>query len=96
MSSPGSSSPVPVHDGDSEQRPALLGCFDVARDFGLGHSGIVLERHGDERRTRFIATADAGEGDDRADVRAAAREFCRLDRGIEGLALQTDGGGHSH
>ena len=94
MLSPGSSSSVSVHDGDAEQRPALLGCFDVARDFGLGHSGIVLERHGRERRPRLIATADAGEGHDGPDVRAPARELCRLGRGVEWFALKTDGGGH--
>ena len=42
----------------------------------------------------LVAAADAGEGDDRADIGAAARELRRLGRGVERLALQTDGGGH--
>src|SRR3954465_15225355 len=61
-------SSVAVHDSDAEQRPALFGCLDVARDFGLGHSGIVLERHGREWRARLIASADAGEGHDGPDI----------------------------
>ena len=83
-----------MHDGDAEQRPALLGGFGVARDLRLGHAGIMLERHGHERRARLMPAANAGEGDDGTDIGAAAREFRRLDRGVEWFALQTDGGGH--
>ena len=57
-----------MDDGDAEQRPAPLGRLHVTRDLGLGHSRIMLERHGDERRARLVAAADAGEGDDGADI----------------------------
>src|SRR5437016_5049913 len=77
--------------GHALERPAPLGLLDVACDLRLGHVGIVLERHGHELGAGFVAAADAGEGDDRAHVGAPARERCRLARGVERLALQTDG-----
>jgi hypothetical protein len=80
---------IPMDDGDAEQRPAALGRLDVTCDFGFRHPRIMLERHGNERSTRFVLSADAGEGDDGADITAA--QLRHLARGIERLALQSDG-----
>ncbi len=85
---------IAVDHGDAEQRPAPLGRLHVTRDLGLGHARVVLERHGRERSAALVAAADPGEGDDRADIAAAAAQLCRLARGVERLALQSDGGGH--
>src|SRR5262249_26334034 len=85
---------IAVDDGDAEQRPAPLGRLHVARDLGLGHARVMLERHGRERGAALVAAADAGEGDHGADIAAALAGLCRLARGVERLALQSDGGGH--
>src|SRR5262245_21223772 len=85
---------IAVDDGDAEERPAPLGRLHVARDLGLGHARVVLERHGRERGSALVAAADAGEGDHGADIAAAMAELCRLAGGVEWLALQSDGGGH--
>ena len=96
MSSPGCDAPVTVDDGDAEQRPARLRFFDVALDLGLRHAGIMLERERGDRRARFVAAANAGEGDQRADVGAPARERGRFRGGVERLALQAHGGRNGH
>src|SRR5262249_6064373 len=85
---------VAVDDGDAEEWPAPLSRLHVARDLGLGHAGVMLERHGRERSTALVAAADAGEGDHRADIATSVAELCRLTRGVEWLALQSDGGRH--
>src|SRR5262249_39858881 len=51
----------------------------------------MFERQGDDRLTVLGAAADAGEGDDGADVGTAARERRGLRGGIEILLLQTHG-----
>src|SRR5215813_7467990 len=42
---------VAVDHRNSEQGPTPLGRFDVTYNLGLGHSRIMLERHGRERRS---------------------------------------------
>jgi len=83
-----------MNHAHAEARPAFFGRFHVSRDLGLGHSRIMLERHGKERRARFLTPANAGECDDGPDIGTPARKLGRLIRGIERLALQTDGGSH--
>src|SRR5262249_12074847 len=85
---------ITLDDGRAEQRPAPLGRRHVARDLGLGHPRVMLERHGRERGTALVAAADAGEGDHGAEIAAAVAELCRLAGGVEWFALQSDGGGH--
>src|SRR5262249_38436283 len=85
---------ITVDHGDAEERPAPLGRLHVTRDLGLGHARVMLERHGRERRTALVAAADPGEGDDGADIAAAVAQLCRLARGVERLALQSNGGRH--
>jgi hypothetical protein len=51
----------------------------------------MLKRHGNERSTRFVLSANAGEGNDGADIAAAAAELGCLAGGVERLALQSDG-----
>ena len=48
---------VAVDDGDAEQRPARARLLDVARDLGLRHAGIMLER---ERGDRLAVLARRG------------------------------------
>ena len=60
-------------------------------DLGLGHAGIVLEGERRDRRASLRPAADAGEGDDRADVGAPGRGPSRFRRGVEVLALQANG-----
>src|SRR6516225_9817283 len=85
---------IAVDHGDAQEWPAPLGRLHVARDLGLGHARVMLERHSRERRAALVAAADAGEGDDGADIAAAAAQLRRLVRGVERLALQADGGRH--
>jgi hypothetical protein len=80
----------------AKERPALLGRLHVSRDLRLGHSGVVLERHGKQRRARFLSSANACESDNGPDIGAPARKLERLSRGIEWFALQMDSGGHRY
>ena len=80
--------------GDAEQRPAALGLLDVARDLGLRHAGIMLERQRGDGSPFSSPRQMPVKVDDRADVGAPARELRRLGAGVEVLALQADGGGH--
>jgi hypothetical protein len=54
------------------------------------HAGVVLEVERRDRLAVFIAAADAGEGDDRADVLAGARQQFRFGRRVEWFALTAD------
>src|SRR2546430_8784255 len=83
-----------MNHGDATQRPAALGRFDVAADFGLRHAGIVLEREAGNGLAILVTAADAGESDDRADIGAPMRERARFGGGVERLRLQADGRGH--
>src|SRR6266446_420881 len=85
-----------VDHRDSEQRPAPLGRLDVTHDLGLGHSRIMLKRQSRKRGIRLVLPAYSGKRDHGADIAATAAELGRLARGIERLALQSDGGGHLH
>jgi hypothetical protein len=76
-----------VDHGDAEQRPAPLAAATWTRDLGLGHVRIMLQRHGEQRSTRLVASADAGERNDRTDIAATATELLRLAGGIERFAL---------
>src|SRR4051812_19172447 len=76
------------------QRPAALRRLDVAADLGLGHAGIMLERKAGDRLAVLVTAANAGEGDDRADVGVPKRERARLSDGVEQLLLQADGRRH--
>ena len=78
----------------SGQRAARL--RDVALDLGFRHAGIMLERERGDRLAGLVAAANAGEGDQRADVGAAARQLAGFRGGVERLALQAHGGGHGH
>src|SRR3954467_1480555 len=80
--------------GDATQRPAALGRLDVAADLGLGHAGIVLERKAGDWLPVLVTAANAGEGDDRADVGVPKRERARLGGSVERILLQADGRGH--
>src|SRR5262245_55833027 len=82
--------PIAMDHGDAQEGPAALGRLDVARDLGLRHAGIVLERERRDRLAVLVAAADAGEGDDRANVIAPARERGGLGGGVERLLLQAD------
>src|SRR5262249_53997210 len=83
-----------VDHSDAEQWPAPLGRRHVTRDLGLGHVGIMLQRHRQQRRTRLVTATDAGKRNDRTDIAVAAAELLRLACGLERLALQSQGGGH--
>jgi hypothetical protein len=52
----------------------------------------MFERERGDRRARFVAAANAGEGNQRADVGPPAGELFCLGGGIERLALQAYGG----
>ena len=69
----------------SGQRLAGLGLD--ARQLGLRHAGIVLERHAGDAGAVVLAAHDAGEGDDGADVGAAGGEAAHLGADVEVLAL---------
>src|SRR5947208_189034 len=83
-----------MNHGDATKRPAALGCLDVAADLGFRHAGIVFEREAGDWLAVLVTAADAGEGDNRANIRAPMRERARLGGGIERLMLQADGRGH--
>src|SRR5947208_10930425 len=87
---------IAVDYGDAEQRPTPFGRFDVTHNLGLGHSRIVLERHGRERGARLILAAYTGKCDHSADIAGVGKGSGRLAPGIEGLTLQSDSGGHLH
>src|SRR5215470_14636365 len=67
----------------------------MAGNFRLGHTGIVLERHGGDRRPGLGTPANSREGDDGADVRASARKQSGFGGRIEVRTLQPYGRGHS-
>src|SRR5581483_962562 len=81
------------HSG-AEKRPALSRLGHMPFDLGLGHPGIVLERERGDRRPGLVSTADAGEGDDGADIAATFAQPCALGRGVERFPLQADRGDH--
>ena len=80
--------PVPVDDGQAEERPALGGLAGDPLDLRLGHPGIVLELECGEPAA-LVAT-DAGEGDDRAGVDRLPPQRRDLRRDVEILALDAD------
>src|SRR6185369_17505664 len=59
---------MPMDDGDAHQRPAFAGLGDVPFDLRFRHARIMLEREGGDRLAMLSSAADAGEGDDRADI----------------------------
>jgi hypothetical protein len=83
-----------MYDGDAGEVPATVRAVHMPRDLGLGHPGIVLQRHRNERHSRFAAAADADKGYNRTNVVAPARQCSVLARGIKGVVLQADSGGH--
>jgi hypothetical protein len=50
---------VTVDHSDAEQRPARLRLLDVARDLGLRHAGIMLQRHRRDALAFIVGAADA-------------------------------------
>ncbi len=69
-----------------------------ARQLGLGHAGIVLERHAGDAGAIVLAAHDPGEGDDGADVGAAGGEAAHVGADVEVLALDayTQGSASGH
>ena len=76
--SPGSMRAVAVDRGQPGQRPALGRLLGDAGDLGLGHAGIMLEFERGERAG--LVAAQAGEGDDGADVGAGPASAARSRR----------------
>ena len=60
-------------------------------DFGFGHAGIMFERQRGDRFAILAAAADAAEGNDRADIGAAARQRRDFLRDVEIGFLDADG-----
>ena len=69
----------------------VVASCDVALDLGFRHARIMLERQRGDRLAGLVAAADAGEGDQRADVGAPARQLFRFGGGVERLALDAHG-----
>ena len=82
---------ITVDHRHAEQRPASLRLFHMARDFRLRHLCEMFEGQGGDRIAGLAAAADAGEGDDRADIAAPARERGCFRGCVEILALQANG-----
>jgi hypothetical protein len=85
---------VAVDHRHADERPAFARLGDVPLDLRLGHAGIMLERQRGDRLAVLVAAADAGEGDDGADVGTPVRQLRRLGGEVERFALDADGVGH--
>ena len=80
--------PVTMHDEARLKREARARLGLDAGKLGLGHAGIMFERH---RRDRAIPIAHrAGEGDDGADIAPACLEPRDLGADIEIFPLDAD------
>ena len=69
----------------------LSGIFHVPGNFGFRHLGKMLQRQRSNGIAILAAAANAGEGDDRADVAAPARQRGRFRGGVKIFALQANG-----
>ena len=78
------------------ERPALVGFGDMPLDLGFGHARIMLKGQRRDRLAGFVAAADAGESDHRANVGSPARQRSRFRGGVERLALQANSRFRAH
>ena len=91
ISSPGTSSAEAVNNARAEERPARASFGLDALNLGHRHRRIVVERHRNDAIIGVPCPAEAGEGHDGPDIRAAGRKASSLRADIERLALQTNG-----
>src|SRR5262249_6850290 len=63
-----------MNNGGPKQRPSRLSLGYMAGDLRLGHTGIVFEHHGGDRRPSLVPPADSRESYDGADIGASLRE----------------------
>ena len=85
-----------MNDGQALQRPARQRLIGVAADFRFRHARVVLERQRGDRFAIVVATADAAEGDDRADIGTALAQRGDFLRDVEIGFLDANGRRDGH